>query len=126
MDVIIKKSKIEGEGVFAARDFKKGEIVIKWDISYQLSSEEAAAIPEKEKKHLAYTNGKIIVQQPPAKYVNHACNPNTQVKNFCDVAIRDIKKGEEITSDYSSDLEPGETMKCNCGSKNCKRIITAK
>ena len=41
MDVIIKKSKIEGKGVFAARDFKKGEIVVKWDISHQLSPEEA-------------------------------------------------------------------------------------
>ena len=34
VDVAVKKSKIEGLGVFALRDFKKGEIVIKWDIAH--------------------------------------------------------------------------------------------
>ena len=126
MNVIIKESKIEGKGVFAARGFKKGEIVIKWDISHQLSPEEAKEISKNEKKYLAHVNDKIIVQQPPAKYVNHSCNPNTHVENFSDIAIRNIKKGEEITSDYSSDLGPNETMRCNCESKNCKRTITGK
>jgi len=35
---------------------------------------------------------------------------------------RDIKKGEEITGDYAEEILTGE-MKCNCGSKNCKKII---
>jgi len=28
--VVVKKSKISGKGVFASRDFKKGEIVLRW------------------------------------------------------------------------------------------------
>ncbi|MCC7570803.1 SET domain-containing protein-lysine N-methyltransferase [Candidatus Micrarchaeota archaeon] len=126
MDVVVKKSKIEGKGVFAARDFKKGEVVIKWNLLHQLTKDEAKKLSEKEKKYLAHIDGKIIVQQSPAKYVNESCNPNTHVKNFCDVALRNIKKGEEITSDFSSNLGPGETMKCNCGSKNCRKIIIGK
>ncbi len=123
MDVIIKNSKIEGKGVFAPRNFKKGECIIKWDISNQLTPAQEKKLSETEKKYVAHINGKIILQQSPAKYVNHSCNPNTHIENFSDVAIKDIKKGEEITSNYFEDLSPNEEMKCNCGSKNCKRII---
>ncbi|HLE06997.1 MAG TPA: SET domain-containing protein-lysine N-methyltransferase [archaeon] len=122
-DVAVKKSKIHGMGVFASRNFNAGEIVIVWDISHLLTPEEARKLPEAKKKYIAHTNGKIILQQSPAKYINHSCDANTRVENFCDVAIRHIKKGEEITSNYSDDLGPGEMMKCSCGSKNCRKII---
>jgi len=29
-DIFIKKSNLHGRGVFASRDFKKGEIVLSW------------------------------------------------------------------------------------------------
>lgn len=29
--IVVKKSKINKKGVFAARDFKKGEAVLKWN-----------------------------------------------------------------------------------------------
>jgi len=49
-NVIVKKSRIDGFGVFANKDFKKGEIVMKWDMSYTLSKEEIKALEENEKK----------------------------------------------------------------------------
>jgi len=63
--------------------------------------------------------------QVPEKYVNHSCNANTRVGNQCDIAIRDIKKGEEITSDYGKE---GSfiSFKCECGSKNCRGRIGRK
>jgi hypothetical protein len=124
-DISIMKSKIEGKGIFACRDFKKGEIVLKRDISHQLSSEEVKKIPETEKRYIAYFKKKLILMQSPAKYVNHSCDSNTYVDNFCDVAKRHIKTGDEITADYSETMRPGEFMKCNCGSKNCRAIIKA-
>lgn len=123
MDVIVKKSKIEGLGVFASRDFKKGEIVIKWDISHQLTSDKIKEITEKEKKYVAHSNDKYILMQSPAKYVNHSCDANTYAENFCDVAKKNIKKGEEITGDYSEEGIPGEVMVCKCKSKNCRGVI---
>ena len=96
-DVIVKDSKIEGLGVFAARDFKKGKVVVKWDISRKLSKEEAENLPEDEKKYVAFYGEKYVLQLPPARHVNHSCEANTFVKDFCDIAKRDIKKGEEIT-----------------------------
>ncbi len=122
-DLIVKKSKINKKGVFAARDFKKGELVLKWDISKELSKEEAENFPEDEKGYVAFWDGKYVLQLPPARYVNHSCEPNTFVKDFCDFALRDIKKGEEITSDYAKEPEPNMNMKCTCGSKNCRGII---
>jgi len=61
----------------------------------------------------------------PEDFINHSCNPNTKINfntmNF--VAIKDIKKGEEITYNYLTteyDLVKQKTdFKCECGSKNC-------
>jgi SET domain-containing protein len=122
-DVVVKKSKIEGKGVFAARDFKKGEVVVCWDISKELSKEEAERVPDEEKRYVDFFSGKYILQSPPARYVNHSCEPNTFVKDFCDVAARDIRMGEEITADYAKCPAPGMDMRCSCGSKNCRGTI---
>jgi SET domain-containing protein len=122
-DVVVKKSKIEGVGVFASRNFKKGEVVIKWDISHQLTLKEFQKISKEEKRYVAHLEGKYILMQSPARYVNHSCNANTYTHNFCDVAKQDIKKGEEITGDYSENETPSFEMVCHCGSKNCRKII---
>ncbi len=121
--VVVKKSRIEGLGVFAARTFKMGELVLRWNLSRQLSGEEARQAPENEKRYLAFSGGKWVLQLPPARYVNHSCEPNTFVKDFCDIAKRDIEKGEEITSDYSKVPALEMNMKCNCGSKKCRKTI---
>lgn len=125
-DIIVKKSKIEGSGVFAGRDFKKGEIVIKWDILHQLTAEEVKKLPESQKRYVTFLEGKYILMQPPARYVNHSCDANTYTDNFCDIAKRDIKEGEEITGDYSEDETPGFEMECSCGSKDCRKVIRRK
>jgi SET domain-containing protein len=124
-DVIVKKSQIHGLGVFASRNFKKGEVIIRWDISRKLTKKEVDILPEEEKRYIVYLDGEYILMQHPARYVNHSCDANTYVNNFCDVAKRDIKKGEEITANYSETMAPGESMECKCGSKNCRRIIKA-
>ena len=121
--MIIGDSKIQGKGIFANRNFKKGKIVMRWDTSIALIESEARKIPKKERRYLVFSNGVYIVSQSPEKYLNHSCKPNTMEKNYCDVAIRDINKGEEITTDYSLDPPPYIKMKCNCQNNNCKKII---
>lgn len=123
-DVIVKNSPIEGKGVYANRDFKKDEIVVKWDTSRIIDKEELESFSQDDQDHsCCIGNGKYIIMQEPSKYVNHSCNPNTYVKNQCDVALRDIKKGEEITTDYSLNEITGWKLKCNCGSPNCRKVI---
>ncbi|MCX6777309.1 MAG: SET domain-containing protein [Candidatus Micrarchaeota archaeon] len=123
-DILVRESKIHGNGVFANRDFAKGEVVLRWDVSHVLTPKQVEELPEDEKKYASVIEGRYILLQPPERRVNHSCEANTFVKSCCDVARRDIKKGEEITADYGEEDIPGiKNMKCNCGSKNCRRII---
>lgn len=122
MGVEIKKSKIHGKGVFAKKNFKKGEIVLKWN-PIKLTSEEERNLTKEQKEYTISNKKGHYWMQPPEKYINHSCDPNTEMNtdNFYDIAIRNIKKGEEITSHYPN--PPGKEEVCNCGSKNCKRIL---
>ena len=124
MDIVIKVSKIHGTGAFANRNFKKGEIVIKYHLK-PLTKQEFNNLSESEKHFTSFQDGKHWLFPSPERYVNHSCEPNTNpnLKERCDFALRDITKGEEITTDYSKDDVPGLNMKCNCGSKKCKKII---
>ena len=120
MDVVIRDSKIHGKGVFANRDFKKGEAVLEWNPT-RLKKEEVSNYP---KKYVIILDDEYVLMRPPERYVNHSCEPNakTDLANRCDRARRDIKKGEEITVGYGEDGF-SENKKCNCGSKNCKGLI---
>ena len=123
-DFAIKKSKIDRQGLFANRNFKKGEVVTKWDTSKVISPEEYEKISDEVKEHISNLgNGKYLIVQAPEKYINHSCDPNTYVYNAQDIALRDINSREEITSDYSTDSIGKHSFKCNCGSINCKQII---
>ena len=83
-----------------------------------ITKKESEKLSAKEKHYLEHQNGQYFLMQPPERYVNHSCNSNTNVKNKCDVDIRNIKKGEEITSTYNIKLPV--SIKCKCGAKNCK------
>ncbi|MFH1029797.1 MAG: SET domain-containing protein [bacterium] len=124
-DIIVKKSKIRGKGVFAARNFKKGEVVIKWEWKKVFSKDEVKKLPEEIVKYISKYNGKYILMGEPERYVNHSCEANTKDVNGADVAKRDIKKGEEITACYSNEGILNSFI-CKCGSKNCKGVIRDK
>jgi hypothetical protein len=112
-NLIIKKSKIQGKGVFANKDFKKGEVVLKWNPK-KLTKEETGKLTTKQKHYLYQERSKHFLMQSPEKYVNRSCDANTRPKNLCDIAARNIKKGEEITSNYKN-----VSFKCKCRSKSC-------
>jgi SET domain-containing protein len=121
MDILISDSKINGKGVFANRDFKKGEIILKWKPTKLKKSE----ISKFDKRYILIDDkGQYYLMNPPERYINHSCSPNcyTEVDNQRDITLRNIKKGEEITTTYSKDPF-NEKMKCNCGSENCKGLI---
>lgn len=105
-DIVIKKSNIGqfDKGVFANKDFKKGEIVISYNLK-KLTKEEYLNLSENEKRFTHVHFGKIYLYSSPERYVNHSSNPNTiqNLKEKCDIAFRNIVKGEEITTDSSKD-----------------------
>ena len=125
-DVRVSDSHIEGKGVFAMRRFKKGEVVLRWDTSHRLTKTETDRLDEGTKRYVTFSKGSYIHMQPPERYVNHSCDANTYVRDFCDVARRDIRKGEEITADYSEEGVPDLNMDCRCGSEKCRRVIRSR
>ncbi|MDD2696668.1 MAG: SET domain-containing protein [Candidatus Pacebacteria bacterium] len=121
-DIVVKKSKISNKGVFANRNFKKGEVVLSWNPK-ALKESEVEKIPT-DKRHYIYKsvdNGYFLMQSPE-KYVNHSCDANTEARNGRDVAIKDIKKGEEITSDYTRQGSSTSFI-CTCGTEKCRGFI---
>ena len=75
---------------------------------------------------------KWIIVTSNAAYINHSCNPNAKVnENFEVVALRTIKKDEEITISYNSrslnnflkDMkwEKEWDFICLCESHNCQK-----
>ena len=118
----IKKSGIDGTGVFATRSFKKGEIVLSWKpVPIKMSQFER--ISNTEKTFIGQMGTSLYSLPTPVKYVNHSCEANTKpLMHGIDVATRDIRKGEEITADYLQKLR--SVGRCNCGSKECAGLVT--
>lgn len=103
-DLIIGKGNLVGKGVYANRDFKKGEVTIKYNLK-QLTQEEYKNLPKSEKMFTHKHWGVIHLYSEPERYVNHSKTPNTyqDLNDTCDIALRDIKKGEMITTDATKD-----------------------
>lgn len=62
----------------------------------------------------------------PVMLMNHSCDPNTSPTSTCtatgeDIATKDIKRGEELTSNYNLQFfDYGPFFdQCTCGSSNC-------
>ncbi len=124
-DVEVKKSTKQGKGVFACRDFINGEFVLEIDDSHVVK-DESKLTKEQHEFHLDYLSDKIVLMQEPEVFINHSCDPNVYVKTKDGVrnvyALKDIKKGDEITYDYSVNGDNDGVFKCNCGSQNCRKV----
>ena len=120
--VVVQHSPIHGRGVFAVRRIEPGEVVI--DGCREVLSDEAlAALPPEERVFLSVVDGQNILMQPPARFVNHSCNPNARGTDRHDVAIRVIEPGEEVTVDYVAEHVPGLRLECNCQAPNCRGLL---
>lgn len=103
-DVIIGEGNLAGKGVYANKDFKKGNVVIQYQLK-PLTKDEFDNLPEVEKQFTHIHCGKIYLYSSPERYVNHSVNPNTyqDLEKQCDIASRDISMGEEITTNANLD-----------------------
>jgi uncharacterized protein len=119
------KSGIHGNGIFARKNIGKCETVFIAKGKMQKLNLDT--------KDLAMSNPDMIgveknVWLDPSllwgAFINHSCKPNTGIKGKVTfVALKNIKKDEEITFDYSISEDSLWEMECNCGSKNCRRVI---
>jgi SET domain-containing protein len=125
--IIIKKSK-HGKGVFAARDIKKGEKIQEFtgniidydDFPKDYDPENDHYVQVDKRKYMGPSGNADDI-------FNHSCDPNAGLrinKEVFLVAIKDIKKGDEITWDYSTTRDEDEwEMNCSCGSIICRKKV---
>ena len=125
MKVYISKTKNTGKGVFAGERIRKGEKILEFEgriVKYNYDSNFKLG-----PRWLGIDKNKwmIIKKNNPGEMINHSCSPNAGLKNkIFLIAIKNIKNGEEITLDYSTSEEDLYwRMKCNCHSRNCRKII---
>ncbi|MEK7586202.1 MAG: SET domain-containing protein [Patescibacteria group bacterium] len=126
MKIHIGKSKLHGKGLFAKKDIKKGEIVfiIKGKkIKFLINSQAKAKIAGFNWVGI----GKNEWRDPNKHcvYFNHSCDANTAILGHVTViALRNIKKGEEVTFDYSTtEADIFWQIRCHCKEKNCRKTI---
>ncbi len=128
-DLIIRDAKF-GKGVFANRKFLRGEKIL--EFHGKIFTLEKLPMPYDGVSDHYMQIGESSYMGPSGElddYVNHSCDPNCGIRvednRLFLAAVRDIAPGEEITWDYSTHLQEnfGWTMKCGCGSNNCRKVI---
>ena len=136
--VEVKKSGMEGQGVYAVRDIKENEVIgVFGGIVIPEAEMEVLAQTVPEEKlcvdHAMYIYPGFIMLHDyengcdPLCFVNHSCDPSSKVVNgIVLVTVRDIPAGEEISWNYKETDDVGNwsyEFKCQCGSSNCEGMV---
>jgi len=123
-DVEVQSTGKCGHGVYAARQFLPGELVM--EVTGQL-------IPKK-----AYEGSEYVMDldekwylepSAPGAFMNHSCSPNCELVQLTEfslgvVAICNIEAESQVTFDYAweaFDWNP----ECQCGARNCRGWVVA-
>ena len=130
----IKKSGIDNKGLYASHNIKvdtkileyKGKILTKKQVedNPKFDNDKAIYLFNLNKKYDLDGDFKYNV----ARYINHSCDPNCEVAGsglkVWVYAIKDIKKGEELTYDYGFSFDKDyKNFPCKCNSNNCVGYI---
>jgi hypothetical protein len=119
-DVLVKEAGVKGKGVFALRDFNRGEFIFRRRHGQIVRNDEIPLLSEEDQRHLCELDWETsAVLLPPGCYLNHSCDPNAMRKGTHVFAWHDIRQGEEITIDYRLNAFTSERCACCCGSANC-------
>lgn len=132
---VVRRSKLHGNGVFAARKIPAGTRIIEYG-GARISAKEA------DRRHptnpddpfhtffFALSSGRVIDggdNGNDARWINHSCEPNCEAqegkhgKRVYIVALQDIPRGTELSYDYGLVLDGRitkalkEGYKCLCG-----------
>jgi hypothetical protein len=139
--IIVRKSSIHNRGVFARKDIPKGARVIEY-VGEKVTKKEAEDRVTETIGNADENNGAVYIFElnkrhdidgkvpyNTARFINHSCDPNCETEiirgHIWITALRDIKKGEEISYNYGYGPDEFEDHPCRCGSKNCIGYIVA-
>jgi len=102
-------------------------VVVDFSDGKVCEAEKCSDLPKEVADHaVQFEEHKWINPWGVKRYLNHSCEPNCGINGlFKVVAMRDIKKGEELTFDYEMTEDSDWRMECRCGSELCRKIIGA-
>lgn len=124
-NIYAKETGKYGKSLFASRDFKKDELVF---VAF-------GALIEKQNTYTIPIDWKLFIEpripeMNLCQYLCHSCDPNLGVRErSLFVAMRDIKKDEEIAIDYAmigyeyGDELTNEERTCKCNSTLCRGVL---
>ena len=137
----VRRSNIQGRGVFAARRIRPGQKIIEYT-GPRISNDEADTRYDDEKMGRHHTflftlddktcvDGKVRTNT--ARLINHSCDPNCEAiiekKRIWIYALKNIQPGVELAYDYKYERTGGREMEkfyvCHCGSPKCRGSIMA-
>ena len=122
-----------GKGVFAKEKILKGEVVFdfKGGTGKYVTSAEMDKLFDEDMDYGIQVGDDLFFAATEADemetgdYLNHSCDANLGIKDSLKmVAMRDIEPGEEVAFDYAMSESSDFTMKCKCGSINCRGLVT--
>ena len=132
----MKGNAISGYGIYATRDIFPNELIFRGEeqsqrIATKTHVKNTWTVKEYEsfKKYAYPVSNEVFLlwDKNPAGWApqNHSCEANTAYQGLDVIAVRSIKKGEELTLNYADFLDENmEPFNCNCGSKLCKGYIS--
>ncbi|KAG8071011.1 hypothetical protein GUJ93_ZPchr0006g44332 [Zizania palustris] len=131
----------KGYGLQLKEDVSEGRFLIEYvgevlDItSYESRQRYYASKGQKHFYFMALNGGEVIDASTKGnlgRFINHSCSPNCRTEKWMVngevcigiFAVRNIKKGEELTFDYNYVRVSGAApQKCFCGSAKCRGYI---
>jgi len=139
--IVVRDSRIHGKGVFASRDISKGTKIIEYvgekitkkeaekradaQIELSMGNENVGAVYIFELDDNYDIDGGV--EWNTARLINHSCSPNCETEDdegrIWILALRNIKKGEELSYNYGYDIDDYEEHPCKCGAQKCVGYI---
>jgi len=134
----VRRSRVHGSGVFAARAIRKGTRVAEYTgdrISHAEADRRYAHKAHDDNHTFLFTvDSRTVIDGgvggSPARFINHSCDPNCETliedKRVFIEAIKSIPAGAEIGYDYMIDRDPSdppnvdEIFACRCGAAACR------
>jgi hypothetical protein len=140
--VTVRRSRVQGKGVFATRDIAAGERIIEYQGAL-LTHEETDGMCDDEAMRRHHTflfavDDKYVIDGGrggnESRFINHSCEPNCESvvegRRVFIHATRDIRAGEEVLYDYWYITDDSYTLDdlrriypCRCRSDNCRGTL---
>ncbi|MDB5071650.1 MAG: nuclear protein [Candidatus Eremiobacteraeota bacterium] len=125
----VAKSAIHGKGCFATVPFKRRRKIAEYT-GEKITNAEAERRGHRRVLRISGLDHRWSIDGSRGgngtHYINHSCRPNSFMQTvhgrLLVLALRDIRRGEEITIDYVSSLH-SDRKRCTCGVPGCRGTI---